>query len=75
MDGELTSCRATTRELPDYFPYVVIQEYITKITAQWDVPTRNFFDAVQKILTQYVKDVVNQHFSKFTHGGLYLNVM
>lgn len=53
----------------------MIQEYITKITAQWDVPTRNFFDAVQKILTQYVKDVVSQHFSKFTHGGLHQHVM
>ncbi|TFY61367.1 hypothetical protein EVJ58_g4550 [Rhodofomes roseus] len=66
---------ATTRELPDYYPFVVIQEYINAVTSKWDVPTRNLFDSVQKILTTYVKQVVSRHFSKFTHGGLHQHVI
>lgn len=54
---------------------MVIQEYITAVTARWDVPTKNLFDSVQKILTGYVKNVVTQHFSKFTHGGLHQHVL
>lgn len=52
----------------------MIQEYITAVTATWDIPTKNLFDSVQKILTSYVKNIVTQHFSKFTHGGLHQHV-
>ncbi|KAH9915501.1 P-loop containing nucleoside triphosphate hydrolase protein [Fomitopsis serialis] len=66
---------ATTRELPDYYPFVVIQQYINAVTLKWDIPTKNLFDSVQNILTTYVKQIINQHFSKFTQGGLHQHVI
>ncbi|KAH9833436.1 P-loop containing nucleoside triphosphate hydrolase protein [Rhodofomes roseus] len=66
---------ATTRELPDYYPYMVVQQYISAITVKWDVPTKNLFDAIERILTTYVRQIVTQHFAKFAHGGLQQSVV
>ncbi|PCH35504.1 hypothetical protein WOLCODRAFT_145834 [Wolfiporia cocos MD-104 SS10] len=62
--------KAVTRELPDHYPFVVSKDYIVSITSQWHIPTRTLFDSVQKVLNTHVKQLVAQHFSKFSQGGL-----
>ncbi|KAF9807180.1 hypothetical protein IEO21_08339 [Rhodonia placenta] len=62
--------KAVTRELPDHYPFVVYQDYITSITAKWHIPMRILFDSLQKVLNNYVKQLVAKHFSIFAQGGL-----
>ncbi|EMD32900.1 hypothetical protein CERSUDRAFT_76972 [Gelatoporia subvermispora B] len=67
---EVSLHRAITRELPDHYPYVVTNEYITSVVCKWNVPTQRLFRDVQKRLVEYVKRLINKHFSKYAHGGL-----
>ncbi|KAH9917091.1 P-loop containing nucleoside triphosphate hydrolase protein [Amylocystis lapponica] len=62
--------KAITRELPDHYPFVVSNDYIVTITSKWQTPTRNLFDAVERILTSYVKKIISRHFGKFVQGGM-----
>ena len=66
--------RAITRELPEHYPFIVTHEYIASFTAQWHVPTRNYFDHVVKVLLAYVKNLIQKHFNKFAHGGLQAHI-
>lgn len=66
--------RARTRELPDNYPFVVQQAYISSITAQWRDPALNLFDAVHRILTDQVKQIITEHFGHFGRGGLQQSV-
>ncbi|THG92532.1 hypothetical protein EW026_g8396 [Hermanssonia centrifuga] len=66
--------KAITRELPDHYPFVITKEYIEEVIAGWDVPARNLFDAMQRILSVQVKEIIVQHFSKFSQGGLLHNI-
>ncbi|THH15705.1 hypothetical protein EUX98_g9424 [Antrodiella citrinella] len=61
---------AITRELPDHYPFVICKEYILSLISQWEVPARNLFDAIEKILLGHVKVIVTEYFGKFAHGGL-----
>lgn len=62
--------RAITRELPDYYPFIVSKDYILTIISKWQIPARNLFDAIQRMLINSVKELVTKHFRKFSHNGL-----
>ncbi|TCD65552.1 hypothetical protein EIP91_002516 [Steccherinum ochraceum] len=61
---------AITRELPDHYPFVICKEYILSLISRWEIPARNLFDAVEKILLLHVKTIISKHFGSFAHGGL-----
>ncbi|KAH8088967.1 P-loop containing nucleoside triphosphate hydrolase protein [Cristinia sonorae] len=61
---------AITRELPDHYPFIICKEYILSLVSQWEVPARNLFDAIERVLLSHVKVIINEHFGKFAHGGL-----
>jgi hypothetical protein len=66
--------RARTRELPDNYPFVVQQAYISSITAKWQDPALNLFDAVYRVLSDQVKQIIVEHFGHFGRGGLQQSV-
>ncbi|KAH9007591.1 P-loop containing nucleoside triphosphate hydrolase protein [Lactarius deliciosus] len=61
---------AVTRELPGYYPYIVIKQYIVDFVERWEDPSRRFFDTTQKELTSDVQLLVEKYFSQYTHGHL-----
>ena len=66
--------RARTRELPDNQPFVIQQAYISSITAQWRDPALNLFEAVHRVLSDHVKQIIVDHFGHFGCGGLQQSV-
>ena len=62
--------RARTWELLDNPPFVIQQAYISSITAQWRDPSLNLFEAVHKVLSDHVKQIIVEHFGHFGCGGL-----
>ncbi|KIM86047.1 hypothetical protein PILCRDRAFT_5119 [Piloderma croceum F 1598] len=65
---------ARTRELPDNYPFVVQQAYISSIIAKWHDPALNLFDAVHRVLCDQVKQIIVEHFGDFGRGGLLQSV-
>ena len=63
-----------TRELPDHYPFVVANEYITSIIGEWESPAVRLYDAVYHSLLQKVKALTEKHFGKFAQGGLHARV-
>jgi hypothetical protein len=66
--------RARTRELPDNYPFVVQQTYISAVMVKWRAPALDLFDIVHKILADYIRLIVVQHFGYFGRGGLQQSV-
>jgi hypothetical protein len=64
------SCRARTRELPNHYPFVVEQSYISEVTVKWRQPALDLFEAVDQILNNHVQKIIAQHFRHFGRGGL-----
>ncbi|KAF8586086.1 hypothetical protein K439DRAFT_1652711 [Ramaria rubella] len=62
--------RATTRELPGYFPFRVIQDFITSSTNQWMEPATSLVESIYTIVFEHHKMLIDKHFGKFTAGGL-----
>lgn len=67
-------CRAIARELPDHYPFVVCTDYILAIVSQWERPTTELFDSIQRTLTLHMKKLIAVHFGKYAHGGLQQHV-
>ncbi|KAJ2930159.1 hypothetical protein H1R20_g6940, partial [Candolleomyces eurysporus] len=61
---------ARTRELPGNYPFVVQQTFIKDIIAKWSAPAFVYLEAVQVILSGYVKKLVTEHFEHFGQGAL-----
>ncbi|KAI0067582.1 hypothetical protein BV25DRAFT_835648 [Artomyces pyxidatus] len=65
---------ARTRELPNNYPFVVTEKYIQHYVGKWKVPTLGFFDAVTKVVVDYMRKLVKQHFERFSQGHLFETV-
>ncbi|KAL0955559.1 hypothetical protein HGRIS_001798 [Hohenbuehelia grisea] len=61
---------ARTRELPDNYPFVVRASFINEITREWRKPAKNLCDMVYKILSDFIKGLIQDHFSAFGQGQL-----
>ncbi|KAL6299310.1 P-loop containing nucleoside triphosphate hydrolase protein [Sparassis latifolia] len=57
--------QSITRQLPGYFPFVVVEQYIQDVIGTWEGPTRTLFDAVQHILIQKIKQFIEIHFEQY----------
>jgi GTP-binding protein EngB required for normal cell division len=67
--------RARTRELPGIYPFVVQQLFISSITKQWAAPAKALCNAVYKIMSDYMRDIVTDLFASFGQGGLQQRVL
>ncbi|KZT04830.1 uncharacterized protein LAESUDRAFT_813931 [Laetiporus sulphureus 93-53] len=56
---------ARTRELPDFFPFEVIAEYVHAIVSKWREPTLQLFDKIESVLNGKVKEFVNEEFAQY----------
>jgi len=48
----------------------VQQAYISSITAKWRDPALNLFEAVNKILSDHLRQIIHERFEHFGRGGL-----
>lgn len=71
---QLMRCRATTRELPGYFPFHVVQDLISYSTDQWKSPALTLIDEINQIVVDHQSSLVKSHFAKGTPGLLYQTV-
>jgi GTP-binding protein EngB required for normal cell division len=62
--------RARTRELPDVYPSVVREFYISPVIEKWKDPALDYFEAVDKILCHHIKELIRKHFGSFGNGKL-----
>ena len=62
--------RAMTRELPNNFPFIVKKRLISTVVEGWDSPSKKLFNFTKNELHKRVKDVIEVHFSQYTHGHL-----
>ncbi|KAH7098197.1 P-loop containing nucleoside triphosphate hydrolase protein [Auriculariales sp. MPI-PUGE-AT-0066] len=65
---------ARTRELPGNCPFVVKRHYIVEAVAKWQEPTETCFAAAGKVLLHELDNVLQDHFSIYSHGGLLARV-
>ena len=66
----INGCRATTRELPGYFPFYVVQDLISRSTDQWDKPAFSLVDEIHSIVAESQDALITKHFAHYTEGGL-----
>ncbi|KAI6139724.1 P-loop containing nucleoside triphosphate hydrolase protein [Pisolithus tinctorius] len=59
-----------TRELPDYYPFVVQETYISMIVKKWQEPAIDLFDIVNSIIRERVGKIVDDHFAHLGKGGV-----
>ncbi|KAI6001270.1 P-loop containing nucleoside triphosphate hydrolase protein [Pisolithus albus] len=59
-----------TRELPDYYPFVVQADYILTIVNKWQEPADELFEIVNSIIRERVGKVVEKHFAHVGRGGV-----
>jgi hypothetical protein len=62
--------RARTRELPGVYPPIVQLSYILPVIDQWQDPALDYFEAVDKILCDHIRELVRKHFGPFGNGKL-----
>jgi hypothetical protein len=62
--------RARTRELPDVYPSVVRDFYISPVIEKWKDPALDYFEAVDKILCDHIRELIRKHFGSFGNGKL-----
>ena len=77
FEFELTShfVRAVTREFPNNYPFVVKKGFVCTAVRKWDSPSKNLFDAKKTELKKRVRELIEDQFSQYTHGGLRQRVM
>ncbi|CCM06033.1 uncharacterized protein FIBRA_08279 [Fibroporia radiculosa] len=63
---------AITRELPGYYPFVVVKQYIADIISLWEIPSRNLHDDVETILMHKVKEFIRREFSQYPQLQLHV---
>ncbi|KAI6010933.1 P-loop containing nucleoside triphosphate hydrolase protein [Pisolithus orientalis] len=59
-----------TRELPDYYPFVVQEAYISTIVKKWQEPAIDLFDIVNSIMRESIEKMVDDHFAHLGKGGV-----
>jgi hypothetical protein len=67
--------RAGTRELPNNFPFIVKKRFISAAVDGWNSPSKKLLDFTKEELQKRVKEVIEDHFSQYTHGRLKQRVM
>ncbi|KIO06579.1 hypothetical protein M404DRAFT_138011 [Pisolithus tinctorius Marx 270] len=67
------NCR--TRELPDYYPFVVQAAYISMIVKKWQEPAIDLFDIVHSIVRERIGKMVDDHFAHLGKGGVKQSVL
>ncbi|KIJ53719.1 hypothetical protein M422DRAFT_222407 [Sphaerobolus stellatus SS14] len=69
---------ATSRELPGYFPFSVVQDLISDSVARWKVPALELLEEIYKIVSDNQQSSVEAYFQNYTGGGLHhavVNIM
>jgi hypothetical protein len=61
---------ARTRELPGNYPFVVQQTYIDGYIQEWRSPALLLCRAVYNTISEYLRDMVHEHFASFGQGLL-----
>lgn len=64
------SQQAITRELDGNTPFIVKEELIKKFVREWHGPTITLLDDVERILSIYMRKLVDSCFKQHSHGGL-----
>jgi hypothetical protein len=67
--------RAVTREFPNNFPFVVKKGFVCTAVKKWDPPSKKLFDATKNELQKRVRNLIEDQFSQYAHGGLKQRVM
>jgi hypothetical protein len=67
--------RAVTRELPNNFPFVVKKRYVGTVVKKWGTPSKKLFDITKLELQKRVKELIEDQFSQYAHGGLKQRMM
>ncbi|KAG8898578.1 hypothetical protein FRB99_007344 [Tulasnella sp. 403] len=62
--------KSRTRELPGNYPFAVKEKLIMESVRHWRALADGCFKEVEKIVIEYVEQLIQEHFSKYTHGGL-----
>ncbi|KAG8894787.1 hypothetical protein FRB99_001000, partial [Tulasnella sp. 403] len=62
--------RSRTRELPGNYPFAVKEKLIMESVWHWRALADGCFKEVEKIVIEYVEQLIQEHFSKYSHGGL-----
>ena len=63
-----------TRELPDNYPYAIRMWYIKEFIKQWEDPANVYFAEVCRIVQTFTKELVREHFGRFSDSGLHGHV-
>jgi hypothetical protein len=63
--------RAVTRELPKNVPFIVKRKLIKRFVEQWDGPTVTLLEDVERILSVYMRGLVDTFFTQHSYGGLH----
>ncbi|KAI6044502.1 P-loop containing nucleoside triphosphate hydrolase protein [Pisolithus marmoratus] len=61
---------ARTRELPDYYPFVVQAVYISTIVKKWKEPAVELFEVTNNIMRELVGKIVENHFGHLGKGSV-----
>ncbi|QRV97583.1 dynamin central region protein [Ceratobasidium sp. AG-Ba] len=64
------SKEAVTRELPKNVPFIVKRKLIKNFVDQWNIPTMTLLEDVERILSAYMRKLVDGSFKQHAHGGL-----
>ncbi|KAF8514309.1 P-loop containing nucleoside triphosphate hydrolase protein [Gautieria morchelliformis] len=66
--------KATTRELPGYFPFHVVQDLVSCSTDQWMKPALTLIDDINQVVVEHQSKIIKSHFPEGTTGILYQTV-
>ncbi|KAI6040078.1 P-loop containing nucleoside triphosphate hydrolase protein [Pisolithus marmoratus] len=62
--------RARTRELPNYYPFVVQADYISKIVKKWREPAIELYEVTNSVMRERLGEMVEAHFAHLEKGGV-----
>ncbi|KAG9123954.1 hypothetical protein FRC07_013378 [Ceratobasidium sp. 392] len=65
------STEARTRELPNNVPFIVKRKLIKSFMDMWNGPTMTLLEDVERILSVYMRQLVDRFFKQHNHGGLH----
>jgi hypothetical protein len=61
--------------LPDNYPFIVQEMYIKGVTQKWQAPMKILLSIIFAQVSAHMKNIVSEHFSAFSNGGLQQRVM
>ncbi|KAG9026861.1 hypothetical protein FS837_004487 [Tulasnella sp. UAMH 9824] len=62
--------RSRTRELPGNYPFAVKVTYIDETIRTWPNLADKCFEKVRDIMIDHINRLLQEHFGRYTHGGL-----